>query len=218
MKKLVYILTLFSMVFCSKESKTNSEILDKDATSIIPIDSTKTPDTSTESETLNKEQTLKMLNHEILSTLKSKDFAKFSNYIHPQKGVQFSMYAHINPKQDKRFTKEDYLKYAPTTIKFTWGEKDGTGYPLVLSIRKYLEEWVFRKDFTKGEFYFNTFKGNGNSLNNLKEVYPTQYFTENYISGSEEYGGMDWNCLRFVFEELDRTFYLVAVVNDQWTT
>ena len=218
MKKLLYIVTLFSMVFCSKDSKTNSEISKEDTASVIPIDSTKTIKTTTESETLNKEETLKMLNNEILSTLKSKDFEKFSHYIHPQKGIQFSMYAHVNPKLDKRFTKEDFLKYAPSTIKFTWGEKDGTGEPLVLSIRKYLEQWVFRKDFTKGEFYFNTFKGSGNSLNNLKDVYPTQYFTENYIPSSEEYGGMDWNCLRFVFEELDGTFYLVAVVNDQWTT
>ena len=146
-----------------------------------------------------------------------KDYVKFTNYIHPEKGVRFSMYAYVNPKKDKHFTKEDFKKYVATNIKFTWGEKDGTGDPLILSIKDYLIQWVFKKDFTKGEFHFNTFKGTGNSLNNLKEIYPNEDFTENYIGGSEEYGGMDWNCLRFVFEELFGTYYLVAAINDEWT-
>lgn len=216
MKKHLFIFLLLSLNYCSKESTTQSESLKKDST-LITNDSLKEKNNSLYNGALNKEQTLKALNNEILSVLKSKDYAKLANYIHPDKGVQFSMYAYVKTKKDKHFTKEDFNKYVATNIKFTWGEKDGTGDPLVLSIKDYLNQWVFKRDFAQGEFYFNTFKGTGNSLNNLKEIYPNDDFTENYIGGSEEYGGMDWNCLRFVFEELYGTYYLVAVINDEWT-
>ena len=216
MKKHLFILLLLSLTYCSKENAPQSESLKKDST-LITNDSLKETNNSLDNGTLNKEKTLKTLNNEILSVLKSKDYAKLANYIHPDKGVQFSMYAYVNPKKDKDFTKEDFNKYFATKVKFTWGEKDGTGDPLVISIKDYLNQWVFKRDFTKGEFHFNTFKGTGNSLNNLKEIYPNDDFTENYIGGSEEYGGMDWNCLRFVFEELYGTYYLVAVINDEWT-
>ena len=215
MKKYFFILVLLSLTYCSKESETKSDILKID--SIVQNDSLKTVNSSLESGTVNKEETLKTLNNEILSTLKMKDYVKFTNYIHPEKGVRFSMYAYVNPKKDKNFTKEEFKKYVTTDIKFTWGDQDGTGDPLVLSIKDYLRDWVFRKDFSKGEFQLNSFKGTGNSLNNLKEIYPKLSFTENYLPGSEEYGEMDWNCLRFVFEELYGTYYLVAVINDEWT-
>ncbi len=215
MKKHFFILVLLSLTHCAKESETKSDILKKD--SIVQNDSLKTANSSLESGTVNKEETLKTLNNEILSTLKMKDYVKFTNYIHPEKGVRSSMYGYVNPKKDKNFTKEEFKKYVTTNIKFTWGDQDGTGDPLILSIKDYLIQWVFKKDFTKGEFHFNTFKGTGNSLNNLKEIYPNNDFTENYIGGSEEYGEMDWNCLRFVFEELYGTYYLVAVINDEWT-
>ena len=216
MKKHIFILLLLSLTYCSKESTTQSESLKKDST-LITNDSLKETNNNLDNGTLNKEETLKTMNNEILSVLKSKDYAKLANFVHPEKGVQFSMYAYVNPKKDKHFTKEDFKKYVATNIKFTWGEKDGTGDPLVLSIKDYLRDWVLRKDFSKGEFQLNSFKGTGNSLNNLKEIYPNNDFTENYIGGSEEYGGMDWNCLRFVFEELYGTYYLVAMINDEWT-
>ena len=157
------------------------------------------------------------MNDQILSTLKAKDYTRFSSYIHPEKGVQFSMYAYIQPNQDKRFTRQEFIKYASTNIKFTWGEKDGSGDKLVLSIKDYFNNWVFNRDFTKGEYQLNTFKGSGNSLNNLQETYPGFNFTENFLPGSEQYSGMDWNSLRLVFEELHGTYYLVAVINDEWT-
>ena len=217
MKKHVYLLALLFLTYCSKESATQSETLKIDSTLMLQNNSLKAANSSLENGTLTKEETLKLLNNEILSILKSKDYAKLANYIHPEKGVQFSMYAYVNPKTDKHFTKEEFNKYVATNIKFTWGEKDGTGDPLVLSIKEYLDEWVFAKDFRKSEFFLNSFKGGGNSLNNLKEIYRNNDYTENYTAGSEEYGGMDWNCLRFVFEELYGTYYLIAIINDEWT-
>lgn len=165
---------------------------------------------------LNEAEQLKVLNDKIIQTLKSKNYSQFSEYIHPEKGVRFSMYAYLNP-ENKTFSKADFEKYINTNVKFTWGSKDGTGEPLILPIKDYLAKWVFKRDFTSSIYTFNKFQGHGNSLNNLREIYPKQNFTENYIPGTEKYSDMDWNSLRFVFEEHQGNYYLIAVVNDEWT-
>ena len=217
MKKHLYIFAFLSLIYCSKESKTTSEISVKDSLITNSKDTLQRTNQGLETKNTNKDETLKSLNDQILSTLKAKDYTRFSSYIHPEKGVRFSMYAYIQPNQDKRFTRQEFIKYASTNIKFTWGEKDGSGDKLVLSIKDYFNNWVFNRDFTKGEYQLNTFKGSGNSLNNLQETYPGFNFTENFLPGSEQYSGMDWNSLRLVFEELHGTYYLVAVINDEWT-
>lgn len=173
--------------------------------------------TDTKQEILSKEVALKKNNDELLQALKVGYYDVFASYIHPEKGVRFSMYAFVNRNEDKHFSKIDFEKYLPTKTIFTWGSRDGSGEIYKATINQYLKNWVFRKDFTKSEYAFDTFLGNGNPLNNLKEIYPNTNFTENYISGSEKYGGMDWNALRFVFEEFGGKYYVIAVINDEWT-
>lgn len=165
----------------------------------------------------DKEAVLKQTNDEVLKALKTKDYTTFTSLIHPEKGVRFSMYAFVNLKKDKHFSKADFEKYQPTKTLFTWGAQDGSGDPYKATINDYLGKWVFSKDFTTSQYSLNKFIGGGNSLNNLKEIYPKADFTENYIKGTEKSGEMDWKTVRFVFEEFQGKYYLVAVVNDQWT-
>lgn len=217
MKKYLSVFSVITLIACSKESKTHSDISGKDPTVKNPADSISAHEIEPVHTNASREEILKTINNELLSALKSKKYEKLTKYIHPEKGVRFSMYAYSDPKKDRHFTKEEFEQYVPTDIRFTWGQKDGTGDLLVLSIKEYLETWVFVKDFSKSQYYLNAFKGGGNSLNNLQEVYPSLNFTENYLPGTEQYSQMDWNSLRFVFEELYGTYYLVAVINDQWT-
>ena len=211
MKSLIYSFLFLSLISCQKEAKT--EILTNNQ-----ISATDTISATIQIPEKNTEQSWKDQNNEILEALKTQDYDKFATFIHPEKGVTFSMYAYIQPKKDKHFTKEEFLQYAQSNIKFTWGEQDGTGDLLQQSISDYLTKWVFKKDFTKSEYAFNSFVKSGNSLNNLKEIYPDTQFTENYIPGTAEFAEMNWNVLRFVFEEIERKPYLVAVINDEWTT
>ncbi|AZA77450.1 hypothetical protein EG347_07965 [Chryseobacterium sp. G0186] len=164
-----------------------------------------------------KEESLKKANDEVLQSLKAKDYKTFASFIHPEKGISFSMYAFVDPKDDKHFSKADFEKYQPTKMLFTWGTYDGSGDPYKATINEYLGKWVFSKDFTVSQYSSNKFIGRGNSLNNLDEIYPKSDFTENYIKGTEKNGEMDWKTVRFVFEEFQGKYYLIAVVNDQWT-
>ncbi|TXF79670.1 hypothetical protein FUA25_04125 [Chryseobacterium sp.] len=212
MKNIIYVLMAICLSACAKEkSKTSGVqkegvIVSKTDTALVAV----TPK-------LSKEETLEKLSREIIQSLKAKDYEQFSAFIHPVKGVRFSMYAYVRPEKDKHFSREDFVRYISTRTKFTWGEKDGSGDILVLPLKDYLETWVFKRDFTQSEYHLNTFKGTGNSLNNLKEIYPEADFTENYIAGSQKYSDMDWKALRLVFEEYEGKYYLIAIVNDQWT-
>ena len=213
MKNVILAVTLLFLTCCSKEKSIALEIQQDSAviTKTDPLGNVPEPVKQ------SRIKILQNLNSEIMQALKSKNYERFSEFIHPEKGVQFSMYAYVRPGTDKHFGRKEFTEYISTPTKFTWGEKDGSGDLLVISLKDYLETWVFKRDFTRSEFYLNEFKGTGNSLNNLQKTYPGLDFTENYIPGSEKYGGMDWNALRFVFEEFMGEYYLVAVVNDQWT-
>lgn len=209
MKNFIIIATFLLLANCKKEDRSYTKenfTTFPDSIDIVKNDSI----------VLNKEDVLKKLNDEILESLNSKNYAQFSQFIHPKKGVTFSMYSYVE-EDDKKFSRSDFERYISTNTKFTWGEQDGTGDLLVVPIREYLEDHTYTKDFTKSKYYFNEFKGSGNSINNIKKTYPDLNFTENYIAGSEKYGGMDWKSLIFVWEKLNDKYYIVAMVKNSWT-
>ena len=74
--------------------------------------------------------------------LQYQQYDKITPHIHPAKGVRFSMYAYVNPDKDKVFSQAEFDKYLnQSKIKFTWGEKDGTGDLYIVSLPTYLANW-----------------------------------------------------------------------------
>lgn len=211
MKKIFISLLVLTVIACKKNP--DKFVNDK----IDSIQNIKSDSTNIDRNIINKEDALKQTNEEIVQILKDKNYKKFADFIHPKKGVRFSMYAFVNPKEDKTLSKTDFMKYQPTKTIFTWGAMDGSGDLYKATINNYLAKWVYSKDFVTGQVSFNEFKGKGNSLNNLKQIYPKADFTENFIKGSEANSEMDWKCLRLVFEEFQGKYYLVGIINDQWT-
>ncbi|MCU6712807.1 hypothetical protein M6D81_29305 [Paenibacillus sp. J5C_2022] len=68
------------------------------------------------------------------------------------------------------------------------------------------------------EIGWNEMKGSGNSIPNIKDVYPDSYLVDYYFSGfNKDYKGMDWESLILVLEEHDGGWYIVAIVHSQWT-
>ena len=172
------------------------------------------------SETTNTDQqSLKDDAIRIQRALANGDYASIADDIHPNRGVRFSMYAYIRPESDKVFSPVQYLQYLrESNIRFTWGAKDGTGDPLVIPLPEYLQTWVNANTFNDGaKITINESQVNGNSINNLNEIYQNSDFVEFYSAGSEQYGGMDWRGMRLVFDEYQGKRYLVAIISDQWT-
>ena len=168
-----------------------------------------------------KDSILLRLTNNILVALKNKNYSAFANYIHPVSGIRFSPYGYVDTLNHLRFSREKFITMArndnPEMI--VWGEFDGTGDPIKMTLNNYMQRFVYDVDYVKPEKRtVNDFIGAGNSLNNLSSVYKDCDFTESYFSGfKKEYGGMDWKSLRLVFKERKGKFLLVGIVHDEWT-
>lgn len=211
MKQLFLLLLLIGTIACNKghvKSK-NRDV------NIIP--SVVTDKNSLTPNKVDKTSELSKINKTLVWAIRDKNYKTFSEYIHPTKGLRFSMYGFVNIEEDKIFSKDDFIKHLPSNILFTWGKQDGTGNPFRATVKEYFSKWVYPKDFANAKVTVNQFQAEGNSLNNLKEIYPESDFVENYIKGTVENSELDWKTLRFVFEELDGKYYLVGLINDQWT-
>ena len=128
----------------------------------------------------------------VLAAIKAKDFTRLSAYIHPQSGVRFSPYAYVDTARAQLLSATQILAFAHQDKVIDWGSYDGSGEPIRMSIRKYIDRFVYDADFLHAEKKrVNEFIGYGNSLNNLKEVYPGCDFAEFCFSGFDpRYEGM----------------------------
>lgn len=180
-----------------------------------------TPNTdhsSTQNPSIDRATTLTQQARHIQQALASGNYAAITNDIHPTRGVRFSMYAYVRPESDKVFSRAQFAQYlTESNIRFTWGDLDGTGDPLVIPLPKYLQMWVDAGKFNTVTPSINAFEHSGNMINNIDKIYQNHDFVEFYYNGTEEYAGMDWRILRLVFDEYQGQRYLVAIINEQWT-
>ena len=164
------------------------------------------------------QQTLRQQALRIQRALANNDYARITNDIHPTRGLRFSMYAYVRPESDKVFSRDQFAQYLQEPeVRFTWGERDGTGEPLITPLPEYLDTWIDASKFNETTPSVNEFKHSGNMINNLNKIYQNSDFVEFYYKGTEEFGGMDWRIMRLVFDDYQGKRYLVAIVNEEWT-
>ena len=169
----------------------------------------------------HKDSLLLRITDNILRTIKNMNYSALASYIHPVEGIRFSPYAYIDTLHHIKFSSNAFLVQANSSDQdiMVWGEFDGSGDPIKMTLDAYMQRFVYDVDFIKPEKRsVNKFISGGNSLNNLLAVYKNCDFTESHFSGFEEkYGGHDWRTLRLVFKETNKKLYLVGVVHDEWT-
>jgi hypothetical protein len=163
---------------------------------------------------------LLQLSKTILTQLKTAQYGQLVPLIHPVYGIRFSPYAYIDTIHDNLFSREKFVSLVTQPKKIRWGSFDGSGEPIFLDWAAYVKRFVYDKDFLNApKNTVNAILGEGNSLNNLKTIYPDCDFTEFYFPGFDpRYNGMDWKTLRLVFKKDKDAYYLVGVVHDEWTT
>ncbi|CAM4337273.1 hypothetical protein L1N85_11100 [Paenibacillus alkaliterrae] len=154
----------------------------------------------------------------VILALKDADLATLASYIHPDKGLLFSPYAHIETVSAKVFQAADLPAMSDPTV-YNWGSYDGTGEPIELTFQQYYDKFVYGKDFMEAETVgVNEIKGMGNTLVNIEEVFPGSFVMDYYFSGfDKQYEGMDWESLILVLEEFVGAWYVSAIVHSQWT-
>jgi hypothetical protein len=153
-----------------------------------------------------------------VQALRDKNWAALSAMGHPEKGVRFSQYGHVNAK-DLVFPAEQLkTAYADKRL-YEWGTFDGSGEPIQLSFADYYARFVYGADFAAApQKGYNQAIGRGNTIDNAREFYPQAVIVEYHYPGFDpKYEGIDWQSLRLVFEQKGCDWYLVGVIHAQWT-
>ncbi|MGO4886925.1 hypothetical protein ACJ2A9_04130 [Anaerobacillus sp. MEB173] len=170
-------------------------------------------------EELTTEEIIMNKGEEILELLKEEDFQTLANYVHPEKGLRFSPYGYMTD-DDLIFSSDEVAEFFAKEENLIWGIYDGIGTPIELTTKEYFQRFVFDHDYTSyDKVVFNEVIERGNTIKNVREVYPDAIFIEYFIEGTEEYAGMDWRSLHLVFEEVHTgEWYILALIHDEWTT
>lgn len=155
-----------------------------------------------------------------ITALGAGDMRGFSAFVHPIKGVRFSPYAHIVPGEDLAFRREQVAGLWANPSRYIWGWFDGSGDSIHMSFRDYHKRFIYNYRYAEAErvAYNDTLMGSGNTLNNIREIYPGGIIVEyNFPGQNPKYGGMDWGSLWLAFEREHNEWYVVGVVHDEWT-
>jgi len=212
MKGLITFALLLSFAFwsCNNPKESKKE---------IPTSTADTPKVKQlKDDGLTQQDSIKATGRQVLVFLKANNFIELSKYF-SNGGVRFSPYGFIDTANSKKLSPEDFLNAINKKWVLTWGSFDGTGDPIKLSVPAYLKKFVYNADYLNAEAVgFDVVMKQGNSLNNLKDLYPKRHFIDYYFSGFDQKSeGMDWTSLRLVFEKEDGQYFLVAIIHDQWT-
>lgn len=154
----------------------------------------------------------------VILALKDKDLTKLAALIHPEKGVLFSPFAHIDQETALVFQQDELPDLTDATVR-TWGIYDGSGEPIELTFAQYYDKFVYDKPFIEAESVGkDEIIGQGTTVVNLKEVFPNSYIVDYHFSGfDDQYEGMDWESLILVLEQHEGAWYVSAIVHSQWT-
>lgn len=157
--------------------------------------------------------------NELMNAIKNKDEDTIAEYVHPMKGVRFTPYTTVSTEKDLIFNKENIKSFFKDESLYVWGNYDGIGDEIKLTPSQYYEKFIYSEDFLSApEIGYNEVLSSGNMVENQFEVYTNAIVVEYYIPEiNPEYGGIDWQSLRLVFEEYEGNWKLVGIIHNQWT-
>jgi hypothetical protein len=164
------------------------------------------------------EKTAAPLAQGVIEALKAKDMGKLASFIHPAAGVRFSPYVNVKDT-DLVFTPDQLAGAMQDSKNYVWGVFDGSGAPIELTFSDYYAKFVYSMDFASAaEVSYNHILSIGNMIDNSRDFYPNSIIVEYFLPGTDpQYGGMDWQSLRLVFQTIDNQWYLVGIIHSQWT-
>ncbi|MFC5711603.1 LysM peptidoglycan-binding domain-containing protein [Thalassorhabdus alkalitolerans] len=155
---------------------------------------------------------------QVVTHLQSQDMEAVSSYIHPDDGVRFSPYAFVDQENDQVFSSEEVENLWHDETEYLWGNYDGSGHPIEYTFSEYYEEFVYNRDYAHAEeVAVDERQGPGNTIDNTGDVYPDATVVEYHFPSSGEYQGMDWDSLRLAMVQENGEWYVVGIINDEWT-
>ncbi len=106
---------------------------------------------------------------------------------------------------------------ADDTDVLTWGVESGSGEPITATMTERFLDMAGSTAITSTEATgFNVQVGVGNIPSNVSTVFPDAEWVEYHFSGTEAFGGLDWESITFVFDTTGETPVLLAITQSAW--
>ncbi|MDD2521739.1 MAG: hypothetical protein PHW11_02800 [Anaerolineaceae bacterium] len=154
----------------------------------------------------------------ILPLLRQKNYTTLATFVHPQAGLRFSPQLFIHTDTDLVFTRDQVADFGTDNSIYTWGTHAAKGDNIQMSVNDYWDvyviplvpnqEWVM---LAENEYSPSI------AIDNFNEVYSLGSYIDILKPGTEEFGNLDWQLLRLIFEQAtDGAYYLVGIIHDNW--
>ncbi|WP_047983223.1 GerMN domain-containing protein [Ornithinibacillus californiensis] len=150
----------------------------------------------------------------LFNHLMAKEWGQLANNIHSERGLVYSPFSNVGDEDDLHFTKEEVRAFHENVNLYSWSW-DQSGAEFMATPNDFVENLLK----TSGDYVYeyNEIMYNdsemGTMINTIHDVYPNAIYVE-YLDESDP-NSMDWykyQALRFVYEEIDEEWYLIAIV------
>jgi hypothetical protein len=166
----------------------------------------------------NLPEELILLGYQTLAALKGMDFERIDGLIHPDLCLRISPYPYL-ADNSQSLCPGEFQSLMNSDELYTWGNYDGTGEPIQMSLSEYFRVFIYDSDYIQAPIMgLNVEVSSGNSINNIPELFPDGKMIEYHFPGFDpKYSGMDWRSLRLVFVNVGGNWYLGAIIHGEWT-
>lgn len=188
-------------------------------------DSMETEINSTEEDVDTADNTWRLIirARQVLSALRDKDYEAFEQYVSSD-GYVVAPYSHVYDYDlgTIQIDKGETYDLLTSEEVLTWGAYDGSGDPIELTPEAYFNEFIYSADFLNApkiwtneglsHYVTDVVMTGGHAKDNVDA-----YVVFKFEGFDEAYEGMDWQSIRIFFEEVDGTYYVVAIAHGCWT-
>lgn len=154
----------------------------------------------------------------LLDATANKNYETIAEHIHPEYGLRLSPYGHVKTDTDQIISANAIADAATDDFTNNWGQFDGSGDPILMTTDEYWDRFVYKNDYLNVEDHtVPSVPYGGNILINHQEIYPDATIRHVNFPGTEAYDYIDWGTLFFVLKEIDSKWYLIGLINHEWT-
>lgn len=156
-----------------------------------------------------------------VEALSRRDIDSVAKLAHPDSGIRFSPYPHVDTTHDRRLTPVQLAAEWAKADSSLWGVRDGSGEPIRVSFRGFVDRFVYDFDVQRAPRVARDSApmGIGNAKFNVPQVYSSDAIVEFNTPGTNpKYGGMDWRSLWIVLRRYQDRWVVVGIVHGEWTT
>lgn len=154
----------------------------------------------------------------INSIIEDRRYENLAQYIHPEKGVRFGQFGFINIEINPILMASQIEKVKEDKTIYSWGIYAGSGDPIELTINEYFEKFIYIEDFSQAETGYNTNLTSSGYPDDIPDIFPNTNTVEYYFSGFDpQYEGLDWKSIKYIFEKYDGNWFIVGIIENQWS-